>query len=159
MDARRIEIEAADALLDVGVSLPLFRIRLPFARRSRSIRLTMRRPSLGSQIRIAKKYLSLGFTYEEMEAFSKEEELAFLAGHGKTVSEMVALTILRGYVSGWFYKPLAFVLRWFVRDEFLQGANLRFVSLVGTKSFENIIRFAEAYNPLKTSLSHEAKGS
>lgn len=159
MDARRIEIEAADALLDVGVSLPLFRIRLPFARRSRSIRLTMRRPVLGSQIRIAKKYLSLGFTYEEMEAFSKEEELAFLAGHGKTVSEMVALTILRGYVSGWFYKPLAFVLRWFVRDEFLQGANLRFVSLMGTKSFENIIRFAEAYNPLKPSLSHEAKGS
>ena len=150
MDAKRIEIEAADALLDVGVSLPLFRVRLPFARRSRSIRLTMRRPVLGSQIRIAKKHLAIGFTYEE---------LAFLARHGKTVSEMVALTILRGYVSGWFYKPLAFALRWFVKDELLQGANLRFVSLMGTKSFENIIRFAEAYNPLRPSLSHEAKGS
>lgn len=159
MDAKRIEIEAADALLDVGVSLPLFRIRLPFARRSRSIRLTMRRPVLGSQIRIAKKHLAIGFTYEEMKAFSKEEELAFLARHGKTVSEMVALTILRGYVSGWFYKPLAFALRWFVKDELLQGANLRFVSLMGTKSFENIIRFVEAYNPLRPSLSHEAKGS
>ena len=119
----------------------------------------MRRPVLGSQIRIAKKHLAIGFTYEEMKAFSKEEELAFLARHGKTVSEMVALTILRGYVSGWFYKPLAFALRWFVKDELLQGANLRFVSLMGTKSFENIIRFAEVYNPLRSSLSHEAKGS
>lgn len=150
-----IQKEAADALLDVGVSLPLFRI--PFTRRL--VRLTMRRPCLGSQIRIAKKYLSLGCTCEEMEKFTKAEEMAFLARHGQTISEMIALTILRGYLSGMLYKPLAFILRWFVRDEFLQGANLRFVSLLGTRSFLNIIRYAEAYNPLKPNLSHTAEGS
>ena len=30
---RRIETEAADALLDIGVSLPLFSLRLPWRKR------------------------------------------------------------------------------------------------------------------------------
>lgn len=50
----------------------------------------MKRPCLGSQIRIAKLYLQLGITYEEMEQFNKHEEMAFLAIHGKRVSKMVA---------------------------------------------------------------------
>ena len=48
----------------------------------------MKRPCLGSQIRIAKLYLQLGITYEEMEQFNKHEEMAFLAIHGKRVSKM-----------------------------------------------------------------------
>ena len=38
---KEIEIEAADALLDVGVSLPLLRVKIPFRRNPFQIRLTM----------------------------------------------------------------------------------------------------------------------
>ena len=58
----QIEIEAAEALLDIGVSLPFFKI--PFTRKV--VRLTMRRPCLGGQIRLARLYLQTGVTYERM---------------------------------------------------------------------------------------------
>lgn len=86
----------------------------------------MKRPCLGSQIRIAKLYLQLGITYEEMEQFNKHEEMAFLAIHGKRVSKMVALTICRGAISGLLFSGIvAWLLRWFVPDKYLQGANQR----------------------------------
>ncbi|MBD5346487.1 MAG: hypothetical protein HDR92_05075 [Bacteroides sp.] len=157
---REIEIEAADALLDVGVSLPLLRIRLPFRRKPVQIRLTMRRPCLGNQIRIARLYLETGVTHEEMSRFSKHEELAFLALHGKRISRMVALTICRGKWSGWILTPIvAWILRWMVDDLWIQGANMRFISLLGTKSFMNIIGSVERVNPLTPRSSQRKRGS
>lgn len=157
---KEIEIEAADALLDVGVSLPLLRIKIPFRRKSLQIRLTMKRPCLGNQIRIAKLYLETGTTHEAMERFNKHEELAFMALHGVRISKMVALTICRGKLSGWLLTPIvAWLLRWIVDDRWIQGANLRFITLLGTKSFMNIIGSVELVNPLAPRTSQKRKGS
>lgn len=157
---KEIEIEAADALLDVGVSLPLLRIKIPFRRKSLQIRLTMKRPCLGNQIRIAKLYFETGTTHEAMERFNKHEELAFMALHGVRISKMVALTICRGKLSGWLLTPIvAWLLRWIVDDRWIQGANLRFITLLGTKSFMNIIGSVERVNPLAPRTSQKRKGS
>lgn len=149
---RKLQIEAAEALLDVGVSLPF--IRVPFT--GRILRLTMRRPCLGNLIRIARLYLQLGVTYRQMEAFDQHEELEFLARHGHRVSKMIALTICRGALSGTLLaEPLAWLIRWFVPDRYLQAANLRFITLMGTRSFMNIINSVEAANPMKSRMSRK----
>lgn len=83
--ARLIQREGAAALLDRGVSVPLKDIRLPF-RKPLRLRVVMRRPRLGGLIRLARVYLSLGVTAEQMNKFTKEEEMAFLATHGKQLS-------------------------------------------------------------------------
>ena len=99
-------------------------------------------------------------TYEEMEQFNKHEEMAFLAIHGKRVSKMVSLTICRGAVSGLLFSGIvAWLLRWFVPDKYLQGANQRFVTLLGTKSFMRIIESVQISNPLKPRESQKRKGS
>lgn len=149
-----IEIEAAEALLDIGVSLPLFKI--PLTRKV--IRLTMRRPCLGGQIRLARLYLQTGVTYEEMLEFSKHEELAYMALHGKQVSKMVALTICRGAFSTWFFSGvLAWLLRWFVDDIYLRAASMQFLRLLGTKSFTSIISSISTTNPMRPRLSQRRK--
>jgi hypothetical protein bfra3_13575 len=149
-----IEIEAAEALLDIGVSLPFFKI--PFTRKV--MRLTMRRPCLGGQIRLARLYLQTGITYERMLEFTKHEELAYMALHGRRVSKMVALTICRGAFSTWLFSGLlAWLLRWFVDDEYLRAANMQFLRLLGTKSFMSIIRSISTANPMRPRLSRERR--
>lgn len=152
----QIEIEAAEALLDIGVSLPFFKI--PFTHKV--VRLTMKRPCLGGQIRLARLYLQTGVTYGQMLEFSKHDELAYMALHGKQVSKMVALTICRGAFSGWLFSGvLAWLLRWFVDDEYLRAANMQFLRLLGTKSFTTIISSISTTNLMKPRLSQERKGS
>lgn len=149
-----VELEAAEALLDIGVSLPFKVIRVPFTGKCLTLRMTMKRPCLGNQIRIARHYLKIGVTYEQMKVFEKPEEMAFLAMHGKRISKMIALTICRGAFSGWLLSPfMAWFIRWFVPDAFIQEANLRFIYLLGTKDFMNIIRSSEIANPLRPRLS------
>lgn len=153
-----VEKEAAEALLDDGVSVPFKEIRIPFTGRRIKLRMTMRRPCLGSQIRIAKYYLSLGATYEQMKAFTLEEEMAFVARHGATISRMIALTVCRGAVSGRLLAPVvAYFIRWFVPDVFIQGANMEFLTLLGTRNFMNIIRSAEETNPMRPRLSQKTR--
>lgn len=157
---KNVEIEAAEALLDVGVSLPFLQFRIPFKKKPIPIRVTMKRPCLGSQIRIAKLYLQLGVTYEEMERFNKHEEMAFLAIHGKRVSKMVALTVCRGAITSVLFSGIvAWLLRWFVPDKYLQGANRCFITLLGTKSFMRIIESVQISNPMKPRESQKRKGS
>ncbi|WP_418981726.1 hypothetical protein [Alistipes sp.] len=154
---RAVEIEAAEALLDIGVSLPFFRLPLM----KRPIRLMMRRPCLGGLIRISKLYLQMGITYKQMEEFDKDEELQFIAMHGGRISRMVALTVCRGAVSGTlFARPLAWLIRWFVPNDYLQAANRQFITLLGTRSFMSIIDSVETANPMKPRTSQRnAKGS
>jgi len=160
MRNRNVELEASEALLDIGVSVPFKEIKIPLTKKRIKLRLTMRRPCLGNQIRIGRQYIKLGTTYDEMKAFDKDQEMEFLAKHGGTVATMVALTICRGFISGWLLTPLMrFIILWCVPDHFMQGANLHFVSLIGTRNFTNIIRSTEAVNPLKPKLSHGKKGS
>ncbi|WP_311378410.1 hypothetical protein [Alloprevotella tannerae] len=157
MDERKIQQEASEALLDVGVSVPLKPIRIPFREKRLLLRMTMRRPRLSTQIKIARLYLSLGVSYSELEALDKDAQMRFIAKHGKTISEMVALTMC-----GKWWKPMwlvAWILRHCVDNLYLQVAMMKFVLLLGTESFTNIIRSAEMTNPMKLRLSQRKKGS
>lgn len=157
MDERKVQQEASEALIDVGVSVPLKPIRLPFRKKRLLLRLTMRRPRLSTQIKIARLYLSLGVTYAELEALDKDGQMCFIAEHGKTISEMVALTMC-----GKWWKPVwlvSWILRHWVDNLYMQVAMMKFVLLLGTESFTNIIRSAEMTNPMKLRLSQKKKGS
>ena len=157
MDERKVQQEASEALLDVGVSVPLKPIRLPFRKKRLLLRLTMRRPRLSTQIKIARLYLSLGVTYAELEALDKDGQMCFIAEHGKTISDMVSLTMC-----GKWWKPVwlvSWILRHWVDNLYMQVALMKFVLLLGTESFTNIIRSAEMTNPMKLRLSQKKKGS
>ena len=157
MDERKVQQEVSEALLDVGVSVPLKPIRLPFRKKRLLLRLTMRRPRLSTQIKIARLYLSLGVTYAELEALDKDGQMCFIAEHGKTISDMVALTMC-----GKWWQPVwlvSWILRHWVDNLYMQVAMMKFVLLLGTESFMNIIRSAEMTNPMKLRLSQKKKGS
>lgn len=157
---RQIQREGADALLDIGVSVPLKAVRLPLRKTPIELRVTMKRPYLSGQIEFARTYLSMGVTSERMWSFTKEEEMAFLAGHGKEVSRMLACTVCR---SAWqrklLLRPAAWAIRNFMEPKYLIGLTKRFVDLMGTDPFIPIIRSAEMTNPMKLRLSRKAGGS
>lgn len=158
--SRLIQREGTAALLDRGVTVPLKEIRLPFRKTPLKLRVVMRRPRLGGLMRLARIYLSLGVTTAQISAFDKEEEMAFLAAHGRQVSQMIACTLCRGW---WSRHLLAGPTAWFVRNfmepQYLTSAMRNFVMLLGTDPFMTIIRSAEMTNPMRLRLSHTSKGS
>lgn len=157
---RHIQMEGADALLDAGVVVPLMRLRLPFRKQPVEISLTMRRPCLSGQILIAREYLSMGVTSEQMWSFTKEQEMEFLSKHGRAVSRMIAYTVCRSlFARKFLLRPTAWAVRNFMRNDYLLGAMKRFVSLMGTDPFISIIRSAERTNPMKLRMSQKRKGS
>jgi hypothetical protein len=160
MDGKlQIEPEVADALLDVGVRIPLKTFH--FRKEPVQLRITMRRPRLGTQIRIARLYLETGVTYDQYKAYGTDGKLRFIAEHAAKISRMVALTVCRGMISGYLFSGLvAWFLRWAVDDIYMEAAYEKFVFLLGTKSFGNTIRSAEMTNPLNPlNMSHDEKGS
>ena len=157
---RLVEREGAAALLDGGVSVPLKELRLPLRKKPVKLRVTMRRPRLGGLIRLAGVYLKLGVTAAEMEKFTKEQEMAFIAEHGKDISLMVALTLCRGWWSRHLLlRPAAWWIRHWMETRYLMACMRKFVLLLGTDPFTSIIRSAERTNPMKPRLSQERKGS
>jgi len=153
---RRIQREGAEALLDAGVSLPLKDFRLPFRKESLRFRLTMKRPTLSRQIKIAHAYLSMDTTATDLEAMNHKEQMQFLAQHGKTLSRIIALTMERWWVPVWL---LSWLVRHYMKWEYQKAAFSQFVQLMGTQSFIPIIRSAEMTNPMKLRLSQKKKGS
>ena len=91
----------------------------------------------------------------EMEKFTKEEQMEFLAKHGGKLCRMIALTLGRTI----YVKPLTWFVRHFVRYEYQMAAVRKFVSLMGTDPFIPIIRSAEKTNPMRLRLSQKKKGS
>lgn len=157
---RLVEREGAAALLDGGVSVPLKELRLPLRKKPVKLRVTMRRPRLGGLIRLAGVYLKLGVTAAEMEKFTKEQEMAFIAAHGKDISLMVALTLCRGWWSRHLLlRPAAWWIRHCMETRYLMACMRKFVLLLGTDPFTSIIRSAERTNPMKPRLSQTRKGS
>lgn len=159
MDAhliRQIQREGAEALLNVGVSLPLMDFKVPFRKEPLHLRLTMKRPTMAGQISIARTWLSVGMTLSEFESLDYDGQMKFLNEHGKKLSRMIALTMPHWWL------PTS-VLSWFIRHlmkwEYQKGAFEKFVTLMGTESFIPIIRSAEIANPLKARLSQAKKGS
>lgn len=153
---RKIQREGAEALLDAGVSLPLKDLRIPFRKQPLRLRLTMKRPTLSRQIKIAHAYLTMNTTAEELEAMDHEGQMAFLAKYGKTLSRIIALTMERWWLPVWL---LSWLVRHWMKWEYQKAAFSRFVLLMGTQSFIPIIRSAEMTNPMKLRLSHGRKGS
>ena len=153
---RRIQREGAEALLDAGVSLPLKDFRLPFRKESLRFRLTMKRPTLSRQIKIAHAYLSMDTTATDLEAMNHKEQMQFLAQHGKTLSRIIALTMERWWLPVWL---LSWLVRHYMKWEYQKAAFSQFVQLMGTQSFIPIIRSAEMTNPMKLRLSQKKKGS
>ncbi len=157
---KQIQREGADALLDIGVSVPLKSFRIPLRKSPVELRVTMKRPYMSGQILFARTYLSMGVTSEDMWNFDKEQEMRFLAEHGKKVSRMLAYTICRGAFSRRFLLwAVSWFLRNFVEQRYLIGTVKRFVSLMGTDPFIPIIRSAERTNPMKLRTSQKKKGS
>lgn len=158
--ARMVQREGAAALLDRGVSVPLKDMRIPFRKKPLKLRVVMRRPRLGGLMRLARVYLSLGVTAEQMKKFTKEEEMAFLAAHGKEISRMIAYTLCRGWISRRLLVGLtAWWVRHFMEPAYMEAAMRNFVFLLGTDPFTNFIRLAERTNPMKLRLSQKRKGS
>lgn len=158
---RQIQREGADALLDAGIVVPLKAVRLPFRKKPVELTVTMKRPRMSGQIEFARTYLKMGVTSSEMWDFTKEEEMKFLAAHGKEVSRMIALTLCRGWMAR--RRMVLALAAWFVRNfmeqEYITAAIKRFVSLMGTDPFMSIITSAERTNPMKLRVSQGKKGS
>ena len=162
MDAalsRAIQREAADALLNVGISIPLKELKLPLKKRPIKLRVTMKRPYMSGQIRFARTYLSMGVTAAEMADFGKEDQMRFIAKHGSKICRMLACAICVGGVKSLLTRPTAWFIRHFVEPRYLFAAMQKFVSLMGTDPFIGIIRSAERTNPMQLRLSREAEGS
>ncbi len=146
------ELKASRLLLDLGVSVPIRPLGFLYKKRRRS--LTMRTPGLGGMIRIANRYLAMGITMEEMEQFTFEQQMEFVAKHGKEVSRMVAYTIVRGFILGrLFNRPVAWWLRWRVHPAYLGEAMIQMLMQLDIKSFFNTIRSAQAMNVMTRRLS------
>ena len=157
---RRIQTEGAEALLNAGVSVPLKEFRLPFKKKPVRLRVTMKRPYMSGQLRIARTYLSMGVTSNQMDSFTKEEEMAFLANHGKAVSRIIAYALCRGYLArNLFVGITAWAVRNLMDHRYLMVAFMTFVRLMGTRPFTSIIRSVEMSNPMKLRLSQKRKGS
>lgn len=157
---RRIQKEGAEALLNAGVSVPFKEFRLPFKKKPVRLRVTMKRPYMSGQLRIARTYLSMGVTSAQMDAFTKEEEMKFIVEHSNAISRIIAYTICQGYVSRHLFVGfVAWLIRNFVEDRYLMAAFRTFIRLMGTKSFTTIIRSVEMSNPMKLRLSQKRKGS
>ena len=90
---RALEKEAAEALLDRGVSVPFKDIRLPFRKKPLKVRVTMKRPTLAGQIEIGRQYLEMDITAEEVRTMPKLGQMRFIAKHGKCLSRIIAYTV------------------------------------------------------------------
>ncbi len=153
---RTIQRAGADALLDTGVSLPLYDFRIPLRKAPLHLRLTMKRPTLSKQIKIARTYLNMGITSEELQQLDHNGQMRFIAEHGSKLSDLIALTVDSRWLPLWL---ISWIVRRFVKWEYQKAAFDKFVSLIGTDPFMNIIRSAEMMNPMKLRLSHGKKGS
>ena len=154
---RNIEQEAADLLLDAGISLPLMKIPIV----GKTLRITMRRPTLGGIIRITRLVQGLGVTAAEMEAFSIEQKRRFLLDHGHTLARIIALCVCRGYLAGKILAPiLARMIMWWTPVEYMWQAQITFIAYLSeVKGFLPIISLGEQINPLKPTLSQTTKRS
>ena len=157
--ARIIQRDAVDALLNRGISIPLKELRLPFRKRPVMLRVTLKRPYMSGQIEFARTYLSMGVTSAQLSEFDKENQMRFIAEHGAKVCQMLAYAICVGPIRRHFIKPMGWILRNCVEHRYLFGAIHKFVGLMGTDHFIDIIRLAERTNPMKPRLSHEMEGS
>lgn len=152
------ELKATNALLDIGIALPLRPLR--FRKWKRVHRVTMKRPPLGGLLRILRVYFKLHVTPDALNKMSEDDALKFMLKHGKDVSKIVALAVWSGFIGGKIFAPLlAWHLRWRCHPNVLFHAMSEFMNLQDAKSFTIIIRSVSAINVAAPNLSQERKRS
>ena len=158
MDGRE-ELKASKMILDLGVAIPLRPLRfLNFKKKPGST--VIRHPYAGGLIRMCRQRLEIGVTHDEIKDYTPDQNIEFIAKHGKAVSRIVAGAIVGGYFSYMIFgKLVAWWLRWKVHPVFLSEAMFQLFENVDVRSFTNIIRLAELMNLTKPRLSHKEKGS
>ena len=135
-----IKSQAAGMLLDIGIAIPLLP-KSVFSKRTSSV--TMRRPTLGNLMRIARAYQRIGVSPEELERMDFNGQMQLMAEKGKDISHMVAYAVCSGCFSGrWFNRPVAWWLRWRVHPVMLVQAMIQLVKGIQLKSFCSIIPLA-----------------
>lgn len=98
---------------------------------------------------LAQRYMRLGYTHEEIEAFTASECMAFISLRGRELSEMLALTVLRGYLSiKLLLRPTAWLIRHRVDPEMLGRLALLYAQMLDLRPFAPIIRSAETHSPM-----------
>ena len=144
MTPRDIELLAAAAIRDRGISLPL---RTIFRRKP--LRLTMRIPVTQGLIRVSELYLKMGVRAKDYADYTLEQRADFIARHGRAVSRIVAYGIVRGPVIGALLnRPVAWLLRGCM-DPLMLGEAWRIVlDTVNTAPFGSITASLEAVNRL-----------
>lgn len=152
------QLKAADALLDIGISIPLRAVR--FRKWKWTPRVTIRRPPLGGLLRILKVWLALEIDTKQLDNMSDNDKLELIAKHGRALSKMVALMVYSGIVSGKVLAPaLALFLRWRCHPDVLLYTVHTFMELQDTQNFTSIIKSVEALNLLKPRMSQKEKRS
>lgn len=142
---RNIEMLAGITLENEGISLPLHTVlrRKPF-------RVTMKIPSTRSLIRASRRYLKIGVTPDEYDAYSHDQVLRFIAHHGVDVSRIVAYGIVRGPILGRLLnRPVAWILRELMTPGALAAAWRQVLNITSTTSFGIIIASAAALNKMQ----------
>lgn len=157
----RVEIQAAELLLDKGVRVEL---RAPFLLRwfgKKTFSLVVKRPMAGTMARISRRYLMLGIDASKLDQGDIGEAHELLSKHLKPVSMILAIGIIRGWISGWmFARPLAFYLRWNMDALEMAKMAVLLIQLSGIQHFTNTIRFLMMLRITKPkNLSPKEKGS
>lgn len=148
------EYKACKLMLDMGVAIPVRPLKYLY-RKKKPCRVVMRTPYAGTVMRINRLYLSLGVTYEELKGYTFEQNASFVAKHGKTISRMVAYTLVRGWLAGLLLNRLvAWWLRWRVHPVMLQEAMFQMLTMLDKGDFPVIIKLAQKMNLMKPNLSH-----
>lgn len=143
-----IEGLAAKIMADNGISLPLRLLG------GKHIRWVMRIPNHESRIRISVMYLKMGVTYDDLKAYSFEQKLEFMVKHTRTVSRMVAYSIVRGWFLGRILnRPVAWMLRNCMHPAALEEAFIIAISTMNTIPFGSTIRLAQVMNLMLPNLS------
>ena len=139
MKAQDIELLAGISLSDGGISLPLHTVL-----RKRPFRITMKTPTTRSLIRISKRYLRIGVTPEEYDAYDLDQRIRFVFLH------IVAYGIVRGPVLGRVLnRPVAWMLRELMTPDELAAAWRQVLNSTSTTSFGIIIASAAALNKMQ----------
>lgn len=136
-----VEIKAVDTILDKGVRVP---IPTPFLLRVigiKQVSVIVRRPVMGTMLRISKRYVQLHVD-EEIHEKEWQDWVTMFVDNLIPVSRIVAIGMLRGKWAGLlFTRPLAYYLRWHMNTRQMAEIAALLVTLSGIQDFMNTITF------------------
>ena len=133
MTDKEIKTAAAISMLNDGISMPLYLFG-----KKRPVRLTVKMPTFGSLIRIAKLYEQLGVTAEEYEAYNDDQKMRFVYLHGKDISRMIAYCVVKGRLAN---RITAWIMRETMNTFEVFEAFKLVIGSINTAPFGNIIRY------------------